>query len=68
MRWLINPDNPTVLGKKKLIEKFAFIPTKCSGGYWVWLEKYLVVKKYVVRYVDWAVAEYKWETIEKRIM
>lgn len=65
MRWnFIETPQPRV-GDKKSVQKFAFLPTKCSGGWWVWLEEYVVIKKYVDRYVDWGVVDYRWETIQK---
>lgn len=50
---------------KRYVNKFAFLPTKCQPGYWVWLENYIETQKYIVTYIDWGVVDYRWETIER---
>lgn len=66
MKWTFEKQNPPPrVGEKRYSEKFAIIPVKCSSGWWVWLERYTIVEKYIEQYVDWGVVQRSWETIQK---
>lgn len=60
MKWKATPKKPFIIGDRKEVIKFAWVPVRISNM-WIWMEKYICIYEYKQKFnITGSLSEKKW--------